>query len=59
MKSWSISLSPEDLQDYEPDTQELAQMAEAEKNEKNCPYSHRFEDLDPEDGCVYCGFYSK
>lgn len=30
-----------------------------EEIQKKCPHSHDFKDLDPEDGCIHCGFYSK
>lgn len=32
---------------------------EREALEKGCKRSHKLEDLDPEDGCPDCGFYSK
>lgn len=43
----------------ECDAQEDAQHSLLMNAQKNCPHSHAMEDLDPEDGCVHCGFYTK
>lgn len=45
--------TPEELEENEADWKEMERIM------TECPHSHKFEDLDPEDGCIYCGFYSK
>jgi len=46
-------LSPEE------EAQMLADHEESERLQRECKHSHKFEDLDPEDGCIHCGYYSK
>jgi hypothetical protein len=55
----NLELSKAEPSDDIPDEEELAMLKEAEAGQNNCPCSHKIEDLDPEDGCVACGFYSK
>lgn len=45
--------------DYKPSLQEEKEQEEIERMQRECPYSHRMSDIDPEDGCVHCGFYAK
>lgn len=52
-----LSISTSELSELpEEDQKELAYIEELQKA---CPYSHLMQDLDPEDGCLHCGYYSK
>lgn len=52
-----LSTSTNDLP--EPTSQELEEWSYIEELQKTCPHSHLMRDLDLEDGCLHCGYYSK
>lgn len=54
-----MSTAMPDDRPYVPTQSELDELAEIDRIQTECTSSHRFEDLDPEDGCLDCGYYSK
>jgi len=47
------------IEHYDPSPEEVAELEEMERMQRECKHSHKSEDLDPEDGCVHCGFNAK
>ena len=45
--------------DYIPTPEEVAELAEIDEAQRLCKRSHAAADLDPEDGCLECGYGSK